>query len=72
MQIQKVKQLSEIDILQQEVFINLLSIENEIQKEELESALFDRAKELGVKTAFNKRLLAYKKEHKKQYRRNSY
>ncbi len=65
MQIEDIKQLSDVDILQKDIFINLLGIESEIQREELESALFDRAKELGVKTAFNKRLLAYKKEQKK-------
>lgn len=65
MKIEEIKQLSEIDILQKEVFTQLLSIESEIQKEEIESALYNRAKELGVKTAFNKRLSAYKKDYKK-------
>ena len=48
MQIEDIKQLSDVDILQKDIFINLLGIESEIQREELESALFDRAKELGV------------------------
>ena len=72
MQAEYINQLNENNILDKEVFIKLLNIESEIEKDELEMALLDRAKELGVKTAFNKRLLAYKKEHKKQYRRNSY
>lgn len=65
MQAEGIKQLSDIDILKKDIFINLLEIESEIQREELESALFNRAKELGVKIAFNKRLSAYKKEQRK-------
>lgn len=67
MQLKDIQQLNEIDILQKDIFIKLLAIENEVTKEELESALLDRAKELGIRIAFNKRLSAYKKEQKKPH-----
>lgn len=69
MQLKDIQQLNEIDILQKDIFIKLLAIENEVTKEELESALLDRAKELGIRIAFNKRLSAYKKEQKKATQR---
>ena len=69
MELKDIQQLNEIDILQKDIFIKLLAIENEVTKEELESALLDRAKELGIRIAFNKRLSAYKKEQKKATQR---
>ena len=66
MQTEYINQLNEKSILEKEVFIKLLNIENAIEKEELETALLDRAKELGMRTAVNRRLSAYKKEYKKQ------
>lgn len=69
MRLEDIKQLSETDILQRDIFIKLLGIENEIEREEIESALLSKAKELGVRMAFNKRLSAYKKEYKKAAQR---
>lgn len=65
MYVEDVRYLDEVSILQAEVFIELLDEESEILKNELEVALQARAKELGVKTAFDKRLAAYKKDLKK-------
>ena len=60
-----IKQLNETRILEKEVFTKLLSIESEIERDELEMALLDRAKELGIRTAVSKRLAAFKREQKK-------
>lgn len=65
MYIEDVKALNGVRILQSDIFIELLDMESEILKEELESALLERAKELGVKTAFTKRLAAYQKDLKR-------
>lgn len=65
-----VQHLDKNSILEAEVFIALLEEESEILKNELEEALQARAKALGVKTAFNKRLMAYKKDLKKINQQN--
>ncbi len=71
MEQQDIDKLNEINILHKDIFINLLRIESEVEREEVESSLFDKAKELGIKIAFNKRLSAYKKEQKKKEKKES-
>lgn len=50
-------------ILQPNVFAELLDLESEVEKLELEEKLIAKAGDLGVKTAFKRRLTAYKKDN---------
>ena len=54
-------QLTRDSILEEEVFTEIFSQEDEIYKARLMLSLGDRAEELGVKTKFTKLLNAYKK-----------
>lgn len=63
--IPKIDGLDAISILQPNVFAELLDIESEAEKVEYEEILVARAEELGVKTAFKRRLAAYKKDNAK-------
>ena len=65
MQIEYIKQLDEIGILKEEVFKQILGIDSEVEKDKLETALLDRAKELSMRTVVSKRLSAYKRDYKK-------
>lgn len=61
--IANVDSLDAISILQPNVFAEILDCESETEKVELEEILTARAEQLGVKTAFKRRLLAYKKDN---------
>ena len=63
--IPKIDGLDAISILQPIVFAELLDLESEAEKVEYEEILVARAEELGVKTAFKRRLAAYKKDNAK-------
>ena len=52
-----------ISILQPEIFAMILDADSEAEKVELEEKCIAKATELGVKTAFKKRLAAYKKDN---------
>lgn len=65
MQIEYIKQLDEIGILKEEVFKQILGIDSEVEKDKLETALLNRAKELSMRTVVSKRLSAYKRDYKK-------
>lgn len=52
-----------ISILQPQVFAELLDMSSEVEKVELEEQLINKAGDLGVKTAFKRRLAAYKKDN---------
>lgn len=54
-----------ISILQPNVFAELLDMDSEVEKVELEEKLIRKSEELGVKKAFKNRLLAYKKDNNK-------
>lgn len=60
-----VDKLDCISILQPQIFAELLDLDSEVEKVELEELLVNKAKEVGVKKEFNKRLIAYKKDNKK-------
>lgn len=60
-----VAELTDIGILQPEVFAHLLDLESEVEKVELETLLMNRAKELKVLGAFKKKLIAYRKDDKR-------
>lgn len=63
--IPNIDSMDAISILQPNVFAELLDIESEAEKVEVEDLLIARAQELGVKTAFKRRLAAYKKDNAK-------
>lgn len=63
--IPNIDSMNAISILQPNVFAELLDIESEAEKVEVEDLLIARAQELGVKTAFKRRLAAYKKDNAK-------
>lgn len=63
--IPNIDSMDAISILQPTIFADLLDIESEAEKIELEEILVARAAELGVKTAFKRRLAAYKKDNAK-------
>lgn len=63
--IPKIDGLDAISILQPIVFAELIDLESEAEKVEYEEILVARAEELGVKTAFKRRLAAYKKDNAK-------
>lgn len=54
-----------IGILQPEVFALILDAPTEVERVELEEDFTEKANELGVKTAFKRRLAAYKKDNAK-------
>lgn len=60
-----IDKLDEVSILKPEVFAELLDLESEVEKVELEELLVDMAHKLGVKERFVKRLVAYKADNKK-------
>lgn len=57
--------LDAIGILQPTIFAEILDEQSEAEKVELEETLVARAEQLGVKTAFKRRLAAYKKDNAK-------
>lgn len=61
----EVKELNDISILQESTFIALFDKTSEVDRVELEEALLEKAKELGVIKAFKNRLNAYKKDNAK-------
>lgn len=63
--IPNIDSMDAISILQPNVFAELLDIGSEAEKVEVEDLLIARAQELGVKTAFKRRLAAYKKDNAK-------
>ncbi|MBA4699202.1 MAG: DUF927 domain-containing protein [Ruminococcus sp.] len=63
--------LDKQSILEEKVFEELFSQEDEIKKARLMVALEDRASELGVKTKFNTVLRAYKKVDKEMQKKQS-
>ncbi len=63
--IANVDSLDAIAILQPNIFAEILDADSEAEKVELEEILVARAEQLGVKTAFKRRLQAYKKDNAK-------
>lgn len=61
--IPNIDSMDAISILQPTVFADLLDIESEAERVEIEDILTAKAGELGVKTAFKRRLAAYKKDN---------
>ena len=62
---QEIIMLDAISIMQPQIFAELLDTESEAEKVDLEEKLIAKATELGVKTAFKRRLAAYKKDNAK-------
>lgn len=60
-----IEKLDAVSILQPIIFAELIDLESEVEKVELEEALIDRAEVLGVKQKFLRRLDAYKKDNKR-------
>lgn len=70
---QDVNELDAVSILEDEVFIDLLSIEDPIERSRRKIQLFHRAKDLGVKSDFEEMLRGFSqaaRELKKQEREN--
>ena len=63
--IPNIDSMDALSILQPTVFADILDTESEAERVELEEILVARAQELGVKTAFKRRLAAYKKDNAK-------
>lgn len=59
------KELTELQILQPEVFAEVLDLESEVERLELTEELQERAKALGVEAAFKRRLKAYQKDNER-------
>lgn len=62
---EQIAELNEISILEDDTFANLFDIEDELERLKKEEALVVKAKQLGVVTAFKKRLAVHKREYKK-------
>lgn len=58
-------ELNEVNILDDKTFIELFEIENELERLKEEERLTAVARQLGIVTAFKKRLSAHRKEYKK-------
>lgn len=59
----EVEKLTELEILQEEVFLTLLDLESEVEKVELLERLENRAKKLKVLQAFKRKYKAYVKDN---------
>lgn len=66
MYIENVEQLTRDSVLDEDLFIELFDIESEFVREQKIIAIQDKAKALGVKTAFDKLLTAKRKENKEK------
>ena len=58
-------ELNQINMLDDTTFIKLFEIENELERLKEEERLIAKARELGIVTAFKKRLSAHRREYKK-------
>lgn len=63
--LEEIQELDAISILQPTIFAELLDMESEVDRLEHTEMLQARAKQLGVLTAFKRRLAAYKKDNQK-------
>ena len=66
MYIENVEKLDALSILDDEVFDELLSIEDNVIQTDKEIELESKAKNLGVKSAFTKKLNARKRDFKRR------
>ena len=60
---EEIERLDAISIMQPQLFAELLDMESEAERVDLEEKLIAKATELEVKTAFKRRLAAYKKDN---------
>ena len=66
-----VSELKESDILSEDLFIELFSIESNFEREEIRQKLEDRAEELKLKTRFNKKYSGFAKDFKNELQKEA-